>query len=99
MTQLLTLLQLSEESALSGLEALHKISLKLLFRLLIDLLAVFLLIRCVYFPRYKKRELNFTFFIFNLVIFLVSFLLAKVELSMATAFGLFAVFSLLASRT
>lgn len=94
------LLQISEEPVvMTGLEALQKISFRLLIRLLIDILAVFLLIRLVYFPRYKKRELNFTFFIFNLVIFLISFLLSKVDLSMGAAFGLFAVFSMLRYRT
>jgi hypothetical protein len=39
------------------------------------------------------------FTIFNLIIFLVSFLLNKIELSMGAAFGLFAVFSMLRYRT
>ena len=39
------------------------------------------------------------FAIFNLIIFLVSFLLNKVDLSMGAAFGLFAVFSMLRYRT
>jgi hypothetical protein len=99
MTLLLTLLQVSEEPMLEGMAAMQKVSFKLLIRLLIDLAAVLLLIRFVYFPRYKKRELNFTFLIFNLVIFLISFLLSKIDLSMGTAFGLFAVFSMLRYRT
>lgn len=99
MTLLLTLLQAPGELLPDGLAALQKISFKLLCRLLIDLLAVFILVRYVYFRRYGKRELNFTFFMFNLVIFLVSFLLSKVELSMGAAFGLFAVFSMLRYRT
>ena len=99
MTTLIMLLQVSDASVHTGIEALQKIAFKLLFRLLIDLAAVSLLIVLVYFPRYKKRELNFTFFIFNLVIFFISFLLSKVDLSMGTAFGLFAVFSMLRYRT
>ena len=39
------------------------------------------------------------FAIFNLIIFLVSFLLNKIDLSMGAAFGLFAVFSMLRYRT
>jgi hypothetical protein len=39
------------------------------------------------------------FVIFNLIIFLISFLLNKVDLSMGAAFGLFAVFSMLRYRT
>ncbi len=92
----MTLLQIFDAV---GLDAFLKISNKLLFRLLIDLVSVFLLVRIVYYPRYKKRDLDFTFFIFNVVIFLICFLLNKVELSLGAAFGLFAVFSMLRYRT
>lgn len=99
MTHLLALLQVSDEPVLSGVEAMQKISLRLIFRLLIDFSSVFILVRFVYFHVYKRRELFFTFFIFNLVIFLICFLLNKVDLSMGAAFGLFAVFSMLRYRT
>ena len=99
MTHLLALLQISDDTAISGLEALGKISFKLFYRLLIDFVSVFILIRGVYFHVYKRLELFFTFFIFNLVIFLICFLLNKVDLSMGAAFGLFAVFSMLRYRT
>lgn len=68
-------------------------------RFIIDLLSVFLLIRLIYYRIYKNSEYFFTYFIFNIVIFLISFLLNKVELSMGAAFGLFAVFSMLRYRT
>ena len=99
MTTLLSLLQVSDEVSITGIEALLKISVKMIFRLGIDLFAVFVLIRYVYFTAYKKTELLFTFFIFNIVIFLICFLLNKVDLSMGAAFGLFAVFSMLRYRT
>jgi len=99
MIHLLNLLQISDDTVISGMEALQKISFKLFYRLLIDFVAVLILIRGVYFHVYKKRELFFTFFIFNLVIFLICFLLNKVDLSMGAAFGLFAVFSMLRYRT
>lgn len=76
-----------------------KISSKMGIRLVIDLITVFVLVRLIYFPIYKHREYFFMFVIFNLIIFLVSFLLNKVELSMGAAFGLFAVFSMLRYRT
>ena len=90
---------LNEEVATSGMEALTKITSKIGFRLLIDVAAVFVLIRLIYYPIYKHRDLFFTFFIFNLIIFLISYLLNKVDLSMGAAFGLFAVFSMLRYRT
>jgi hypothetical protein len=97
----MTLLQLANDVVpiFSGYEEVQKVSSKILFRLLIDLASVFILIRFIYYPIYKHRELFFTYFIFNLVIFLISFLLNKVDLSMGAAFGLFAVFSMLRYKT
>lgn len=94
------LLQVNEEVLTGGgLEAITKVISKFGARLFIDFISVFTLIRLVYYPVYKKGELFFTFFIFNVVIFLICFLLNKVELSMGAAFGLFAVFSMLRYRT
>lgn len=97
----MTLLQIAGDAAqaLTGYEELQKLSSKLFFRLLIDLGAVFILVRFIYYPIYKHRELFFTYFIFNIIIFLISFLLNKVDLSMGAAFGLFAVFSMLRYKT
>ena len=89
----------NDESVNSGVSALYKIISKIGWRILIDLASVFVLVRLIYYPNYKHRELFFTFFIFNIIIFLISFLLNKVELSMGAAFGLFAVFSMLRYRT
>ncbi len=77
----------------------EKLSPKFFVRLGIDLLAVIILVRFIYFPIYRSRENVFTFFIFNLIIFLITYLLNKVEMSMGAAFGLFAVFSMLRYRT
>jgi hypothetical protein len=95
------LLQIASDAteSLSGYEEFLKISAKLFVRLLIDLTSVFILVRYIYYPIYKHRELFFTYFIFNIVIFLISFLLNKVDLSMGAAFGLFAVFSMLRYKT
>ncbi|MBI2722047.1 MAG: DUF4956 domain-containing protein [Bacteroidetes bacterium] len=68
-------------------------------RLLIDIATVFILVRLIYYPLYKQREFFFMFVIFNIIIFFISFLLNKVDLSMGAAFGLFAVFSMLRYRT
>src|SRR6266496_189769 len=96
----MTLLQIVNENLpVNDVEALTKMSTKIGCRILIDLVSVFILVRYIYFPIYKHREYFFMFVIFNLIIFLVSFLLNKVELSMGAAFGLFAVFSLLRYRT
>jgi hypothetical protein len=68
-------------------------------RLAIDLACVFVLIRVIYYRTYRRAELFLTFFSFNLVIFLIAFVLNSATLSLGAAFGLFAVFSMLRYRT
>ena len=68
-------------------------------RLAIDLACVFALVRLVYHRTYRRADLFLTFFSFNLVIFLIAFVLNSTEMSMGAAFGLFAVFSMLRYRT
>lgn len=89
----------NEETISTGFELFEKLNAKFWTRISIDLVSVFILIRFIYYPIYKNREFFFTFFIFNLIIFLITFLLNKVEMSMGAAFGLFAVFSMLRYRT
>jgi hypothetical protein len=69
-------------------------------RLLVNILCLIILIRFVYYPVYGKRDYFFTFFMFNITIFIITFLLnGKSSFSTGAAFGLFAVFSLLRYRT
>ena len=68
-------------------------------RMIIDILSVIILVRLIYYPIYRKKDFFFTFFLFNIIIFVITYLLNKVDLSMGAAFGLFAVFSLLRYRT
>lgn len=73
--------------------------LSLLVRFGIDLLFMYVLIRRIYFRHYKRTDLFLTFYSFNAIIFFVTHLLNKVEMSTGAAFGLFAVFSILRYRT
>jgi hypothetical protein len=68
-------------------------------RLLIDLACVIILTRAIYYRHYRRGDLFLTFFSLNLVIFLIAFLLNRVEMTLGAAFGLFAVFSMLRYRT
>jgi hypothetical protein len=68
-------------------------------RLAIDLTCMLILIRGVYFRTYRRSDLFLTFFSFNLVIFLIAWVLNSVEMTLGAAFGLFAVFSMLRYRT
>ncbi|GHB61808.1 DUF4956 domain-containing protein [Persicitalea jodogahamensis] len=97
MTQLLQQLNLTD-----GFGAQSQMTpdlLALLARLFINLLAVVVLVRLIYFRIYRKTDLFLTFFMFNLIIFLITYLLNQVQMSIGAAFGLFAVFSMLRYRT
>lgn len=65
----------------------------------IDLIAILIIIIFVYYPNNRRREYIFTFVLFNVVIFLLTYVLNEVKISMGAAFGLFAVFSMLRYRT
>lgn len=89
----------SDETVKTAFELFDKLSPKFFLRLLFNLVSAIILIRLIYLPHNKNKEQMFTFFIFNMVIFLITYLLNKVEMSMGAAFGLFAVFSILRYRT
>lgn len=76
-----------------------QLSLKFVSRMLINVATTMVIIRGIYYRYYKRADLFLTFFSFNIVIFLITFLLNKVEMTMGAAFGLFAVFSMLRYRT
>ena len=65
----------------------------------VDLFTIFILIGLLYYRNYQKKDLVFTFIIFNVVIFLLTFVFNHVKISMGAAFGMFAIFSMLRYRT
>ena len=64
-----------------------------------DVVTMLLIFGLIYFPNYRNKEFMFTFFLFNIIIFIITFVLNKTNISMGAAFGLFAVFSMLRYRT
>lgn len=93
------LLQLTTPNSLDTAQALANLPIGLLPRLAGDILTVIILIRLIYYRIYQKSDLFLTFFTFNLIIFLITYLLNQVQMSIGAAFGLFAVFSMLRYRT
>jgi hypothetical protein len=72
---------------------------ELVFRFSINFIVAFVVIRMLYYPSAKRKDYLFTYFIFNMLIFFVSFLMSSVKLQLGFAFGLFAVFGILRYRT
>lgn len=68
-------------------------------RLIINIIAIFLLAHVIYFRRHKNRDFQFTLILFNCVNFLICFLLSGANLGVGFAFGLFAIFSIMRYRT
>jgi hypothetical protein len=71
----------------------------LLINLSINTIAVILIIVLLHYRLYKKSEYIFTYIIFNVIIFLLSYVLKSGDISIGAAFGLFAVFSMIRYRT
>ena len=70
-----------------------------IIRLLLNMLAVFMLVRFVYFRAHLNRAYAAAFILFGLGVFLITSQLSSVDISMGFAFGLFAIFSMLRYRT
>jgi hypothetical protein len=68
-------------------------------RLFINTVSLFVLVKHCYYRRTPNREFLFSFFLFGTGVFIVSYLLRGVDVSMGFAFGLFAIFSMLRYRT
>jgi len=65
----------------------------------LNFFVIFVLVRLIYYPIRKNRDFLFTFFLFNIINFLICYLLSSAQLKMGFAFGLFAIFSILRYRT
>jgi len=68
-------------------------------RYALNLFFTFLVIRFIYYPKYRNKDFVFTFFLFNSILFVLCFLLAEADLKFGFAFGLFAMFSMFRYRT
>jgi hypothetical protein len=73
--------------------------LELAIRFSFNLLILFIIIRCIYYPKTKRKEYLFSHFLIAMIIFMLCFLLENVKLQLGFAFGLFAIFSIIRYRT
>lgn len=69
---------------------------ELLTRFGINFIAIFILVRLIYYPNHKNKDFLFNFFIFNFIIFT---LMSTTHIKQGVAFGLFAIFSIMRYRT
>jgi hypothetical protein len=70
-----------------------------ILRFAVNLLVLYIIIYLIYSHYTKKRDKIFPFFLMGIMLFLICFLLKKIEMNMGMALGLFAVFSIMRFRT
>ena len=70
-----------------------------LIRYALNLIFTFIVVRFIYYPKYRNNDFVFTFFLFNTILFVICYLLAEADLKFGFAFGLFALFSMFRYRT
>lgn len=68
-------------------------------RAIIDILAIIILVGLIYYPKHKNKDFIFTFVLFNVINFMICYLLGAAKIKMGFAFGLFAIFSIIKYRT
>ncbi len=72
---------------------------ELLLRFLLDFVSIVILVRFIYYPLHKQKDYLFTFFLFNILIFIICAFLSSSRIKLGFAFGLFAIFSIFRYRT
>lgn len=68
-------------------------------RSIIDVIAITILVGLVYYPKHRNKDFIFTFVIFNIINFMICYLLGSAKIKIGFAFGLFAIFSIIRYRT
>ncbi|HQV35176.1 MAG TPA: DUF4956 domain-containing protein [Flavobacterium sp.] len=68
-------------------------------RAAIDFIAVVVLVSLIYYPKHKNKDFIFTFVLFNVINFMICYLLGSAKIKIGFAFGLFAIFSIIRYRT
>lgn len=71
----------------------------LVYRLLINFLFLTIIIRFIYYPKTKRKDYLFTYYLIGLITFFLCFALKKLEINLGMGLGLFAIFGIIRYRT
>jgi len=71
----------------------------LIFRLGVNLVSMTILIRLLYYPKTKRKDYLFTYYLIGTITFLICFGLKKLDIDTGMGLGLFAIFGILRYRT
>ena len=72
---------------------------ELLIAFLINLIAIMIVVRALYYPKCKRGEFFFTYILIAISTFMLIYVLGDVKLKAGIALGLFAIFSIIRYRT
>ncbi|MBR3976855.1 MAG: DUF4956 domain-containing protein [Bacteroidaceae bacterium] len=72
---------------------------ELIIAFLINLAAIMIIVRCLYYPKCKRGEFFFTYVLIAISTFMLIYVLGDVKLKAGIALGLFAIFSIIRYRT
>ncbi|SFT64453.1 protein of unknown function [Lishizhenia tianjinensis] len=89
----------SNISDLMDLQITNKDVYTLMFRLIITLIFLTIIIRFLYYPKTKRKDYLFTYYLIGLVTFFLCFGLKKLDIDTGMGLGLFAIFGIIRYRT
>ena len=72
---------------------------EMLIRFIANTIVVWVMIRCLYYPRSQRRDYYFTFMLISISIFFLIYLIEGVKIKVGVALGLFAIFGIIRYRT
>lgn len=70
-----------------------------LFRMIMNLLCLTLIIRFLYYPKTKRKDYLFTYYLIGMITFFICFSLKKLNIDTGMGLGLFAIFGIIRYRT
>lgn len=71
----------------------------LLYRLILNLFFTTIIIRFIYYPKTKRKDYLFTYYLIGLITFFLCFALKKLDIDIGMGLGLFAIFGIIRYRT
>lgn len=90
---------LSEIIELLDLQFFNKDVYTLLYRLILNFTFITIIVRYIYYPRTKRKDYLFTYFLISLITFFLCFALKKFDIGIGMGLGLFAIFGIIRYRT
>lgn len=71
----------------------------LMYRLILNLFFTTIMIRFIYYPKTKRKDYLFTYYLIGLITFFLCFALKKLDIDIGMGLGLFAIFGIIRYRT